>query len=110
MNAAPPAPGSSLPTEVAVDGTHTFPHAAIAAIHDLAVAGNVQYPVILPTPLTAALQDPSDARKSPAEEEMDEEAHEWAIRIGNAPPPTWATKRKATDEGQHDVDKRPRLQ
>lgn len=99
MNAAPPAPGSSLPTEVAVDGTHTFPHAAI-----------VQYPVILPTPLTAALQDPSDARKSPAEEEMDEEAHEWAIRIGNAPPPTWATKRKATDEGQHDVDKRPRLQ
>lgn len=110
MTGIPPTPGGAQSTEEAADGTHAFPHAAIAAIHELAVAGNVQYPVIMPVPLTTDPQAPTAARKSPAEEEMDEEAQEWAIRIGNAPPPTWSTKRKATDDGQPDVNKRPRLQ
>jgi hypothetical protein len=47
--------------------------------------------------------DTSGARKSPAEEEMDDadESAEWVIRVGNAEPPQWG-KRKATEESSED--------
>ena len=36
-------------------------------------------------------------RKSPAEEEMEDEESEWGVKVGNAPPPVWA-KRKASED------------
>lgn len=50
----------------------------------------------VPAPFNTPL-DRTSVRRSPAEEEMDEEGHEWMVRIGNAEPPAWA-KRKASDE------------
>ncbi|RDB29518.1 hypothetical protein Hypma_015362 [Hypsizygus marmoreus] len=52
--------------------------------------------------------DRSMVRRSPAEEEMDEEGSEWMVRVGDAEPPAWA-KRKASEdlEGQNG-NKRPR--
>ncbi|GLB36302.1 putative FAD linked oxidases, C-terminal domain [Lyophyllum shimeji] len=50
----------------------------------------------LPAPSSTPL-DRASVRRSPAEEEMDEEGQEWMVRIGNAEPPAWA-KRKASDE------------
>lgn len=52
---------------------------------------------VRPTPSSSPL-DPPAVRKSPAEEEMDEERDEWAVRIGNSQPPAWG-KRKPSDEG-----------
>jgi len=45
----------------------------------------------------------STARKSPAEEEMDdiEEGSEWAVKVGSDAPPEWA-KRKATEEADEE--------
>ncbi|KAF8973716.1 hypothetical protein BDZ97DRAFT_388268 [Flammula alnicola] len=91
-----------------MDAPHHFQH-AMASLHGLADVGNA-YSAILPAPSSVPL-DRSTIRKSPAEEEMDdtEEGTEWAVRVGNASPPAWG-KRKATDEGNPDKDKRPRLQ
>jgi hypothetical protein len=36
-------------------------------------------------------------RKSPAEEEMDDDEGEWTVRVGDAQPPAWG-KRKASEE------------
>lgn len=52
---------------------------------------------VRPTPYNNPL-DPPALRKSPAEEEMDEERDEWAVRVGNSQPPAWS-KRKPSDEG-----------
>ncbi|KAJ6627116.1 hypothetical protein B0H10DRAFT_1995479 [Mycena sp. CBHHK59/15] len=43
----------------------------------------------------------------PAEEEMDEEGSEWAVRVGDSPVPTWG-KRKASEEAGYDANKRMR--
>ncbi|KAJ6519634.1 hypothetical protein C8R45DRAFT_852716 [Mycena sanguinolenta] len=42
-----------------------------------------------------------------AEEEMDEEGSEWAVRVGNSPPPVWG-KRKASGEPDGTDTKRSR--
>jgi hypothetical protein len=47
------------------------------------------------------------ARKSPAEEEMEDEEAEWEVRVGNDPLPAWG-KRKA-GEDQIENGKRPRV-
>ena len=67
------------------------------------------YPTTLPVSSNVPL-DHSTVRKSPAEEEMEdaEETSEWAVRIGNAPPPNWG-KRKTSDDDQTNVNKRARL-
>jgi hypothetical protein len=57
---------------------------------------------------TSAPLDHTTARKSPDEEEMDEEEGEWAVRVGDAHPPAWG-KRKASEEvEQGNVNKRAR--
>ena len=43
--------------------------------------------------------DHTAVRKSPAEEEMDEEESEWVVRVGDAQPPSWG-KRKASEEAE----------
>ncbi|KAJ7487398.1 hypothetical protein B0H11DRAFT_2013147 [Mycena galericulata] len=47
---------------------------------------------------------------APAEEEMDEEGSEWAVRVGNSPPPMWGGgKRRASQEPENvNGTKRPR--
>ncbi|KAJ7630750.1 hypothetical protein FB45DRAFT_916476 [Roridomyces roridus] len=54
--------------------------------------------------------EPSMVYPAPAEEEMDEEGIEWAVRVGNSPPPTWAAKgkRRASQELEN-ATKRPRV-
>lgn len=39
------------------------------------------------------------ASENPPEEEMDEEGSEWAVKVGNEPPPRWA-KRRPSDEAE----------
>ncbi|TFK41009.1 hypothetical protein BDQ12DRAFT_418735 [Crucibulum laeve] len=57
---------------------------------------NALYPPILAP--SVASNDISTARMSPAEEEMDDnEEPDWAVKVGDAPPPPWS-KRKAIDE------------
>jgi len=46
-------------------------------------------------------------RKSPAEEEMEDEEAEWEVKVGNDPPPAWG-KRKA-GEDLIENGKRPRV-
>jgi hypothetical protein len=47
-------------------------------------------------------------RKSPAEEEMEDEEPEWEVKVGHEPPPAWAAKRKA-GEDPIENGKRPRV-
>ncbi|KAJ6604464.1 hypothetical protein DFH09DRAFT_1122787 [Mycena vulgaris] len=54
---------------------------------------------------------PSMVSPSPAEEEMDDEGSEWAVRVGHSPPPIWGSgpKRRASEEGEDATrSKRPR--
>ncbi|EDR15052.1 uncharacterized protein LACBIDRAFT_300808 [Laccaria bicolor S238N-H82] len=67
----------------------------------------IGYSVILPIPASTPL-DRSSVRKSPAEEEMDDmDDSEWAVRVGDAPLPTWG-KRKASEEMESPFNKRAR--
>ncbi len=45
----------------------------------------------------------SAVRGGPIEEELDDTESDWAIRVGNAPPPGWAKRRASNDlhDGQH---------
>ncbi|KDR85148.1 hypothetical protein GALMADRAFT_233800 [Galerina marginata CBS 339.88] len=83
-------------------------HDPMASLHALADVGNA-YSAILSVPSSIPL-DRSAIRNSPAEEEMDdtEDNPDWVVRVGNAPPPPWS-KRKASDAGFPDRDKRQRL-
>ncbi|KAF8225035.1 hypothetical protein L208DRAFT_445514 [Tricholoma matsutake] len=58
--------------------------------------------VMFPSPLTSTRtpMDHAVIRKIPAEEEMDEEEGEWAIKVGDAQPPSWG-KRKRSEELQN---------
>ncbi|KAG5644746.1 hypothetical protein DXG03_007875 [Asterophora parasitica] len=61
------------------------------------IPGMPMFPPPSATPLNC-----ESVRRSPAEEEMDEEESQWMVRIGADEPPAWA-KRKSTEEpeGQH---------
>ena len=67
------------------------------------------YSNILPAPSTVPLDRPT-VRKSPNEEEMEdaEDSPEWAVRVGDAPPPSWG-KRKASDDDEKGVNKKGRF-
>ena len=67
------------------------------------------YSNILPAPSTLPLDRPT-VRKSPDEEEMEDtgDSQEWAVRVGDAPPPSWG-KRKASDNDEKDVNKKGRF-
>jgi hypothetical protein len=82
-------------------------HYTMAVLQDIARDGEA-YSTILPAPSTVPL-DRSTVRKSPNEEEMEdaEESPEWAVRVGDAPPPAWG-KRKASDD-ERDVNKKGRF-
>ena len=76
-------------------------------LQDIAGVGEA-YSNILPTPSTVPLDRPT-VRKS-LEEEMEdtEDGPEWAIRVGDAPPPSWA-KRKTSNDVEQDVYKKRRF-
>jgi len=54
--------------------------------------------------------DRAAVRKSAVEEEMEdaEDSPEWAVRVGDAPLPSWG-KRKASDDCEKDVNKKGRF-
>ncbi|KAG6842531.1 hypothetical protein C0991_000057 [Blastosporella zonata] len=52
----------------------------------------------MPAPLETAVNRGA-VRRSPAEEEMDEDGSDWMVKIGNAEPPEW-TKRTLSEEPQ----------
>ena len=62
-----------------------------------------------PMPVTQLVLDSALARQSASEQEMEDgdEDGEWAIRVGNAPPPAWAKRRRDVDvDGPN---KKPRM-
>ncbi|KAG5654759.1 hypothetical protein H0H81_003767 [Sphagnurus paluster] len=60
-------------------------------------------------PLTVAQPlDRASMRRSPAEEEMDEEGSEWMVRIGDAEPPTWAKRKSSAEPEDQNGQKRAR--
>ncbi|KAF5377542.1 hypothetical protein D9615_005266 [Tricholomella constricta] len=59
------------------------------------LAGMQMFPQLPPS--GAPPLDRGSVRRSPAEEEMDEESSEWMVRIGDSEPPAWA-KRKSSEE------------
>lgn len=84
------------------------PQAAPSLHVQMYLPGPVPVPVPPPPGIPAPGGGPLDtntspARKSPAEEEMDDadESAEWAVRVGDEPPPHWS-KRKATEEASED--------
>ncbi|KAF8912817.1 hypothetical protein CPB84DRAFT_466280 [Gymnopilus junonius] len=101
-------PGYMIPMGHHIDGDHNL-NMAMASLQALANVGHA-YPGILPVQSATPL-DRAAIRKSPAEEEMEdtEESPEWAVRVGDAPPPPWSSKRKAEDDANPITDKRPRF-
>jgi len=81
-------------------------HYNMASLQD--ISGG-DYSTILPVPSTVP-HDRSTAGKGPDKEEMEEaeEGSEWAVRVGDAPPPAWS-KRKASDDDERNLNKRARF-
>ncbi|KAI0068267.1 hypothetical protein BV25DRAFT_1875623 [Artomyces pyxidatus] len=48
-------------------------------------------------------------RRSPAEEEMEDEEMEWEVRVGNEPPPVWAKRKASEDLGEGGSAKQSRI-
>ena len=80
-------------------------HYNMASLQDIASG---DYSAILPVPSTVP-HDRSTVGKTPDKEEMEEaeEGSEWAVRIGNAPPPAWSKRKASNEEGN--VSKRARF-
>jgi hypothetical protein len=82
-------------------------HPPITSLHQLVAMDN---PCTVPPP-PVPVGNPN-VRATSTEEELEDDGSEWAVRIGDAPPPMWA-KRSAPDERDEDEDndnKRPRLE
>jgi hypothetical protein len=67
----------------------------------------IQTPANGPIGLAVSQNNIVAVRKSPAEEEMEDEETEWDVKVGNNPPPLWA-KRKA-GEDTNETGKRARV-
>ena len=67
----------------------------------IAGPSNIDFPHASPT--QGGLGIMSAVRGGPIEEELDDTESDWAIRVGNAPPPGWAKRRASNDlhNGQH---------
>jgi hypothetical protein len=87
-------------------------HPAITSLHQLVAMGNHYTGVVVPPPPAPIPAGNPNVRASSTEEELEDEETEWAVRIGDAPPPMWA-KRSAPDEDDDDDNvhnKRPRME
>ncbi|KAF9569719.1 hypothetical protein CPC08DRAFT_652670 [Agrocybe pediades] len=92
----------------AMNPPHHLHHAM--TMHNLAEVAHA-YPGMMHIPPPVPVEGPP-VRQTPAEEELEDndESQDWAIRIGNAPPPSWA-KRKSPHEDENDErNKRLRLE
>lgn len=99
----------SGPSSIQMDPTMLpAPEHHYTMLQDIAGVGEA-YTNVLPAPSTVPL-DPPTVRKSADEEEMEdvEDSPEWAVRVGDAPPPSWG-KRKASDDDGNDVNKKRRF-
>ncbi|KAJ7169693.1 hypothetical protein C8R46DRAFT_1089683 [Mycena filopes] len=61
----------------------------------LPIAGGMQLPAMYNNGVPVA--GPSVVNPVRAEEEMDEDGSEWAVRVGNSPPPLWGKRRASED-------------
>lgn len=91
-----------------MDSMLPVPDHQYTLLQNIAAASGA-YSNILPAPSTLPLDRPT-VRKSADEEEMEdaEDSPEWAVRVGDAPPPSWG-KRKASDDGGKDDNKKGRF-
>ncbi|KAJ7042433.1 hypothetical protein C8F04DRAFT_1030050 [Mycena alexandri] len=64
------------------------------------ISGDMQIPAIYNGEPPLPVAGPSVVNSIPAEEEMDEDGSEWAVRVGNSPPPLWG-KRRATEDPEN---------
>lgn len=92
-------PTATTPGNLSADASNT-----LAGLHTMPVRDSGS-----PLP-KAHLAHQANAAEEEETSTEDEDSSEWAVRIGNAPPPAWATaaKRKASDDGNSDAEKRPR--
>ena len=82
-------------------------HPTITSLHDLTTMGNHYAGVTAPS----APAGNSSVTATAAEEELEDDGTEWAVRIGNAPPPLWSSKKRERDQDQvDDFNKRRRLE
>jgi hypothetical protein len=95
----------SGPSSIQMDPTILgAPEHHYTILQDIAGVGGA-YSNILPAPPALPLDRPT-VRDSPDEEEMEdaEDSPEWAVRVGDAPPPSWG-KRKASNDEKDDNKK-----
>jgi len=82
-------------------------HPTITSLHDLTTMGNPYAGITAPS----APAGNSSVTATAAEEELEDDGTEWAVRIGNAPPPMWSSKKRERESDQdNDYNKRPRLE
>jgi hypothetical protein len=87
---------------------HLYQQAHPHLVHNLPPHVNqIQAAAERPEGLRVSQDNVVAVRKSPAEEEMEDEEVEWAIKVGDDPPPAWG-KRKAVEDPIEN-GKRPRV-
>jgi hypothetical protein len=94
------------PSEMGVQPVHP----TITSLHQLTSMGNPYTGVIAPPSDIPVPADTANLRASSTEEELEDDGTEWAVRIGNAPPPTWGKRKMSDHQDQDDHSKRPRLE
>lgn len=76
---------------------------SVTTPHESTRMGNPFSLVSAPSSTAIPMEDP--IKKSPTEEELEGDETEWAVRIGNAPPPAWS-KTSSQDEGNPAIRKK----
>jgi hypothetical protein len=76
---------------------------SVTTLHESTRMGNPFSVVIAPSSTAIPMEDP--IRDSPAEEELEDDETDWAVRIGNAPPPAWS-KMSSPDEENFAIRKK----
>ncbi len=75
--------------------------------HELTRMGNPFSVVIAPPSNAIPMEDPA-VKNSPAEEELEDDGTDWAVRIGNALPPAWSKTGSRDEENSAIRKKRAR--
>lgn len=91
-------------------GVHHL-HPTIASLHQAAVGSPYTGVIAEPSPNVPVPTGIPNARATRNEEELEDEGTEWAVRVGDAPPPMWAKRREPDNRDDDDgYSKRPRLE
>ena len=98
-----PHPGMPVPPVPPVELYQQGP----SHLHNLPPHVKIQAPADSPVGLRVSQDNVAAVRKSPAEEEMEDDEVEWQIRVGHDPPPAWGKRKAAEDPFEN--EKRPRI-